>query len=130
MISIYCKSCGHENTFDQPYPYHAGFGDQGFLYNDSGNLTLVWSAFDPAYMPFAPGRNPPGLSPEQQQNLENALREAPTGGKWRFSNPARCAKCANAISGPITETIYYLVYPNSINTDGSPGALTLAKLLK
>jgi len=43
------NSCGYENGFVQPYPYHAGFGNQGFLYNDAGNMTLVWSIYDRDY---------------------------------------------------------------------------------
>jgi len=42
------SDCGFDNSFDQPYPFHAGFSNAGFLYNEAGNLTLVWSSFDPA----------------------------------------------------------------------------------
>ncbi len=117
MITISCSSCGHKNGFDQPYPFHAGFADQGFLYNDAGNLTLIWSCYDPAYEAVVGGGNPWSLIAEQQSLLESALCEAPSGGRWRFANPARCMKCTNPISGPITETIYYLRYPGSVDTD-------------
>jgi hypothetical protein len=130
MITIHCQSCGHENVFDQPYPFHAGFGDQGFLYNDSGNLTLVWSAFDPAYESIVGRQNPWILDKEKQSLFENALRDPPFGGKWRFSNAARCLKCSNPISGSMSETIYYLRYPNSIDTDERPQARQLADFLK
>ena len=49
-----CRYCGKENLFDQPYYYHAGFADQGFLYNDAGTLTLVWSVSDPALQRLFP----------------------------------------------------------------------------
>jgi hypothetical protein len=117
MVTITCASCGHPNHFEQPYPFHAGFGNQGFLYNDAGNLTLVWSSFDPAYEAIVGKLHPWSLTMEQRALLEGALRDAPTGGRWRFVNPARCLKCANAISGPITETIYYLRFPGSVDAD-------------
>lgn len=44
MVTIDCSSCGHKNDFEQPSPFHAGFGNQGFLYNDAGNLTLACSS--------------------------------------------------------------------------------------
>ncbi len=129
MVTINCTSCGHKNEFEQPYPFHAGFGNQGFLYNDEGNLTLVWSSFDPAYQAIVAKRHPWALTTPQQALLESALREAPFGGHWRFSNPARCVMCAKAISGPITETIYYFRYPGSVDADTSPGEPRLKDFL-
>jgi hypothetical protein len=92
-------------NFEQPYRYHAGFGNEGFLYNDAGNLTLAWSSFGPAYEAIVGKWHPWTLTTEQQALLESMLHEAPAGGTWRFANPARCLKCASPISGPITKTI-------------------------
>ena len=129
MIHIDCLACGHKNGFDQPYPYHAGFGDQGFLYNDDGNLTLIWSAFDPAYTSVVGGWNPWALTLEQQARFEEALPLAPSGGSWRFSNPARCEKCKGPISDPMARTIYYLVYPGSVNAELGPAGRHLQQYL-
>jgi hypothetical protein len=107
-------------NFEQPYRYQAGFGNEGFLYNDAGNLTLAWSSVDPAYEAIVGKWHPWTLTTEQQALLESMLHEAPTGGEWRFANPARCLKCASPISGPITKTIYFLLYPGSIHTDSNP----------
>ena len=115
---IKCASCGHANIFNQPYPYHAGFGDQGFLYDDAGTLTLTWSCFDPAFESIVGRRNPWSLTQADQQKLEEALLLAPSGGRWRFSNPARCVSCGSPISDSIDRTIYYLLYDGSIQTDG------------
>ena len=120
MITIGCVSCGHQNTFEQPYPIHAGFSNQGFLYNDEGNLTLVWSSYDHAYTAIVGEKHPWVLTAKDRALFEGALRPAPSGGKWQFMNCARCLKCANPISGPITQTIYYLLYPGSIVTDIEP----------
>ncbi len=129
MVTITCSSCGHKNGFEQPYPFHAGFGDQGFLYNDAGNLTLIWSCYDPAYEAVVGNDNPWSLTAEQRDLLESALCEAPSGGRWRFANPARCINCASPISSPITETIYYLRYPGSVDTDPNRGGRGLNELL-
>jgi hypothetical protein len=117
MVTVTCTSCGHENEFDQPHPYHAGFSNQGFLYNDEGNLTLVWSSFDPGYEAVMGRKHPWTLTTREHRILEDALRPAPSGGSWRFANPARCMQCADSIGASITSTIYYLLYLGSIVTD-------------
>jgi len=114
---VSCTHCGASNVFNQPYAYHAGFGDQGFLYSESGTCTLIWSAYDPAFEALVGKRNPWVLSRERQQILENALQPAPDGSRWLFSNPARCLTCGRPISGPMSQTIYYLEYEGSINVD-------------
>jgi hypothetical protein len=129
MVIMSCNSCGYKHKFDQPHPLHAGFSNQGFLYNDEGNLTLVWSSFDPAYEAIVGKSYPWALTAAQQNLFENALRPAPSGGRWRFANSARCTECADTLSGPITETIYYLRYPGSIDTDGTSGERRLKELL-
>jgi len=129
MVTIKCTSCGHENIFDQPHPYHAGFSNDGFPYNDEGNLTLVWSSFDPAYEAIFGKKHPWMLTAEERAQFEDLLCPAPFGGKWRFVNPARCVKCAEVISAPITQTIYYLLYPDSIDTDRGPAERCLREFL-
>ena len=114
---VRCTYCGASNVFNQPYAYHAGFGDQGFLYNESGTRTLIWSAYDPDFTALVGRHNPWAMSTQKQQILENALQSAPDGSRWLFSNPARCMTCGHAISGPMSETIYYLEYDGSVNVD-------------
>ena len=127
-ITIACPQCGGTNSFDQPYRYHAGFSDQGFLYNDAGNLTLVWSWYDPAYKAIVGEGNPPDrLTTDQQRLFEAQLLPAPIGGAFRFKNPARCVHCGHPISAPMPDEIYYVVYPNSLITD--PGPMQLKRLL-
>ena len=94
-----------------------GFGDQGFLYDDAGTLTLTWSCFDPAFGALVGRKNPWSLTRADQQKLEAALLPAPSGGRWRFLNPARCVNCGSPIGDPIDRTIYYLLYDGSVQTD-------------
>ena len=111
-----CASCARANVFDQPYLYHAGFSDQGFLYNDAGNRTLTWSCYDPAYAALVGGKSPWSLTLAEKQKVEEALLPAPKGGRLRFSNLARCLHCGAAISDSIERCIYYLLYDGSIQT--------------
>ena len=46
---VTCSTCGHVHHLEQPHAFHAGFSNEGFLYNDEGTLVLVWSSFDPEY---------------------------------------------------------------------------------
>jgi hypothetical protein len=116
-LVVTCSQCKFKNVFNQPYAYHAGFSDQGFLYNESGNCTLIWSAFDPAYTTIVGGKNPWSLIVTDREKFESALQPSPDGTRWLFSNPARCMKCSHPVSGPITEAIYYLEYEGSVNVD-------------
>ena len=128
-MQLRCGTCGHSNEFDQPYAYHAGFGDQGFLYNEAGDSTLVWSIYDPAYEAllsrYAP-EQPWELTPEANRDFEAQLPLSPRGDRWRFDNPARCARCKNQIMPPMGKaSIYYLLYPDSILLGGGPFERTI-----
>ena len=120
-IVVTCPECGFGNVFHQPYPYHAGFGNQGFLYNETGDCTLTWSWYDPDYVAIAGQKPPWALTDAEQQELENRLSPAPDGTRWRFGNSARCRRCGHPISGPITETVYYLRYDGSVDRDAARG---------
>ena len=129
-MNVTCKACGGTNAFDQPYLYHAGFGNQGFLYDDSGTLTLTWSSFDPAYVKLFGPIHPWMLSEPQRSALERSLVDAPNGGRWRFSNPPRCVHCGAPIGEPLTSTnIYYLKYPGSVLLDEAGSRETLGSVL-
>ena len=119
VMNVGCSTCHTDNEFSQPHAYHAGFGNQGFLYDDAGTLTLVWSSFDPAYVALMGSHHHPWeLSDTQRELLERALLPAPSGGKWGFYNPARCVHCTAIIGLPlIASNIYYFVYPGSVVLD-------------
>ena len=127
---IECLECGHKNVFAQPYPYHAGFANQGFLYNEAGNLTLIWSSFDSTYEALIGKKHPWALNEDEMLKLEMSLLPAPTGGLWKFTNPARCLECKKPISEPMVKNIYYFLYEGSINIDNHGNSdLSLADLI-
>jgi DNA-directed RNA polymerase subunit RPC12/RpoP len=121
-LKLRCSACGKETAFEQPYAYHAGFSDQAFLYDDAGTSALVFSAYDEEFssvfghlMPWT------AHDEEKKKRFEAMLPLSPSGGRWRFSNPARCPHCGSKISGPMGETIYYLLYPGSVVVDDIRG---------
>ena len=114
--TIQCSHCEHENAFAQPYPYHAGFGNQGFLYNEAGNRTLIWNSYDPEYVAIVGNCHPWALAEEQQRKLEDCLLPD-SDGRWLFGNPARCLQCGQPISEPMNKNIYYLDYKGSTDVD-------------
>jgi hypothetical protein len=128
-LKLTCSKCGGVNTFDQPYAYHAGFSDIAFLYSDSGHFTLVWNTYDQESERFFSGESFSSLSAGTRARFENALRDAPDGGRWKFDNPARCIHCSEPIAGPMKEQIYCLIYPGSIVTTLG-GPLQLKSQLK
>jgi hypothetical protein len=113
-ISIHCKRCRKKNTFEQPYPYHAGFSDEGFLYSDSGIFTLVWGLEDPLIGSLFPRDSLWTRSFFKRRKFERLLPAAPDGSRWRFCNPARCIHCGETISPPMLRYVQYLIYPGSI----------------
>jgi uncharacterized protein len=118
-IVITCSHCGHANVFEQLHPYNAGYAGQGFLYNETGDCTLIWSSSDPEYVTMV-GRKPPWtLSAAEQRRMEDRLLQAPDGTRWLFKNPARCGECHHPLSGPMTETVYYLRYDGSLDRDSA-----------
>jgi membrane protease YdiL (CAAX protease family) len=116
-----CPHCGHGNVFAQPYPYHAGYGYQGFLYNETGDCTLTWSSFDREYAAAVGSKQPWELTAADREALEDRLTPAPDGTRWLFRNPARCRQCRAPISGPITDTIYYLRNECTVDRDVRSG---------
>src|ERR1017187_7036833 len=128
--SIRCPHCGKDNIFDQPYRYHAGFSNQGFLYNDSGSLTFIWESYDPLMRQLFPGKHPWTLDQQEQQTFESLLKPAPRGRHWRFTNPGRFFFGGEAISLPMMQDIYYVLYSGSIGVDTKSGGLQAHPLEK
>jgi hypothetical protein len=111
-----CKYCGFELEFDQPYPIHAGFSNEGFMYSDDGKQTLVWSSFDPDYILIVGDKHPWTLNDNERNKFELSLCPSSLCSNWSFRNSIRCVHCHQPYSGPITETIYYYQYKQTIDT--------------
>ncbi len=116
--SLKCATCGYKNVFSQPYPYHAGFSDAGFLYNEQGNATLIWCLYDPYFEKHFKMALWPVRDFATAKKMEDALPLSPRGDRWSFSAPARCATCHSPIAPPMTEGVNYLVYPDNVDLAG------------
>jgi hypothetical protein len=113
-MEVPCSGCGTRIPFDPPTTDDVRLQNLAFLYNDAGTATLVWATTDPAYRSMFGDQKPWELSGEQQVAFEARLKPAPTGGQWRFANPARCPRCGAAISPPMTQCDLCLVYRDSL----------------
>ena len=129
-MNVKCESCGFINGFKKKYLFHARFSNRGFLYNDEGNLTLTWDSYDPDYQRLVGIVHPWGLSKEQQYKFESVLKPAPFGGNRSFKNVPRCLNCHGPIGQSIIDTIYYLVFPNSLELHLHKEENTLKKVIK
>ncbi len=126
-----CLNCGKTTLFDQPYPYHAGFGNQGFLYNETGNSTLVWSSFDSDYGAIVGEKHPWRLTDDEQGRIEETLLPSPDGSPWGFEFPARCSACGSKIADAIGHSIYYYFFNGGIGLDvPSDRSMSLAAAMK
>ncbi len=114
-MDIPCKRCGASNRFAQPYVYNAGFSDRCFLYNEAGTLTLVWSVVDPAFEALVGPLGPRTWTRKTKAQFEACLPPAPSGGRWRFKNPARCVQCGAKILEPMMRSSAYVIYDGSLD---------------
>ena len=119
-MEIECGSCGGTSVLDQPYPYHSGFADQGFLYCDACPAVVTFSTWDPDFGAMRLG-NPWNLRPDERSRVEAALKPCRTCGKGRFRfglNP-RCPRCNESLPG-WEGSIYYLI--TGVHWDAEKGA--------
>ena len=129
-LDLACTACGQANHFEQPYPYHAGFGDTIFVYNEAGNCTLVWGTYDETYLNLLGAGNPWSPPASVRHDLEAQLPLSPRGDQWSFKSSARCQHCGAAISAPMaTGNIYYLEYSGSVILGRAGLPSRLAELL-
>lgn len=114
-LIVSCPACGTHSAFNQPYPYHAGFSEAAFVYNEAGNCTLIWATYDPEYVRRLADASPWAPPVDVRTALEAALPTSPHGDRWRFEAPARCCACAHPLHPPMSERdLHYLEYPGSI----------------
>ena len=110
-----CPSCRRAIEARQPYPYHAGFSDIGFLYCDKNSDVVTWSTYDETFTKLVGDVVPWGLDEGAQRKIEGAVIDCPCGGKFRFENPLRCPFC-KAVVRP-RGTIYFYIIGQRIDGD-------------
>jgi len=109
-----CPACGREFKYQR---YHAGFGNQGYLYCDSSPTVLVWGSLEqPAYRDLI-DKHPWMLDRTEQKLVEQALAPCPCGGRFRFDAPPRCPHCRADISALVPDKIYYVDSGDNVDGD-------------
>ena len=113
-MTLTCPGCHKVLRLRQPYPYHAGFGEEGFLYCDRDATVLTFSEFDRGFQRIIPNKVPWGLTPEDRSRVEQSLKSCPCGGRFLFKNSAKCPHCGTVLRRGITKDIYYIVLGKSL----------------
>lgn len=117
-----CKSCGAKVLGQGRY--HAGFNDTPFLYCDKDSTVLTFHDYDPVYRRLLASHSLPNAialtfikerNEEALRVIEEHLTSCPCGGRFSFKNPLRCPVCGGAFSGPLSETIYFLVLDKEVD---------------
>src|SRR4051794_13458837 len=89
-----CNHCNTELHFQQ---YHAGFGDQGYMYCDQDSTVVTWSSYDPTYSSLSDRTHPWVLDDDAKRRVEDAIIECPHGGRFRFDALPRCPHCGTEL---------------------------------
>ncbi len=120
---IVCLACG-EHTLVHGMG-HAGFGDSGYMYSDSGRHVFRWDANDPAYLEIVGDETfyPWLLSHQQKDDFERRIKPLSDGTRFRFSNFARCGDCNQTIAPPLPRSSWLVFFDRTIWTDFRPKAV-------
>ena len=114
-MDLQCGHCGHTLRLPQPHPYHAGFGNQGFLYCDSDPTIVTFSSFDPLYRRLVGEVHPWMLAAPQRQRVEEALLPCPCGGRFSFQAEPRCSSCGTSLRSALPGDIYYVILDRRVD---------------
>src|SRR5438309_12076697 len=111
-----CPHCARLIQFEQ---YHAGFGDEGYLYCDKDSTVLTWSSYDRVYSSIV-RKHPWMLTDAEKRLVEDALLPCPLGGKFAFSNSPRCPHCSQEIRSLVPDAIHYIVVGRNVTPKDAP----------
>ena len=108
-----CPHCGRDFDYDR---YHAGFGNQGYMYCDHDETVLTWDTYSPAYLKLT-SKHPWMLDPEGKSQVEAAVKPCPYGGSFAFANPPLCPFCHESIGFLTPGNEYFIVVGRRIDAD-------------
>ena len=108
-MDLQCPHCKRTLRLAQPYPYHAGFGDQGFLYCESDPTIVTFGAYGHPYRQLVGAVLPWDLDADQRRRVEEALLPCPCGGRFTFRAEPRCPSCGASLRNALPGDIYYVI---------------------
>jgi hypothetical protein len=101
-----CSNCAKTFTYDE---FHAGFGDQGYLYCDSDETIVTWDSLSPDYIAIVGEVHPWMLDRNGKRSVEAAIVDCPYGGRFAYSALPRCPFCEAELPDLTPDPIYYAV---------------------
>ncbi len=107
-MDIRCPECHRTFTVAQKYPYHAGFGNVGFLYCEACPNLVVFSSFDRRYTTMVGEVHPWMLNSFKKRRVERELKRCPCGGRFRFAAKPRCPLCNKPIPSILRDSIHFI----------------------
>jgi hypothetical protein len=101
-----CPHCERELEYER---YHAGFGDQGYLYCDQDATVVTWNSYDPTYSGLVGDTHPWMLDDQQKSRVERSVIACPSGGAFRFSANPRCPYCMGELPELKKDPIFFVI---------------------
>jgi len=101
-----CSNCAKTFTFEI---FHAGFGDQGYLYCNLDETIVTWDSFSSGYVALVGEVHPWMLDQNQRQSVEAAIIDCPYGGRFAYSALPRCPHCETELPNLTPDPIYYAI---------------------
>lgn len=103
---VLCPHCGHHSEYDK---FHAGFGNQGYMYCDSDCTLVTWSAFDSRFVRLVGSKHSWMLNNDERKLVEESILDCPCGGRFTFNSNPRCPKCNCELPQTPSDSIYFLI---------------------
>jgi len=116
-MDLLCPHCRGVLHLPQPYPYHAGFSNEGFLYCDTDATVLTFSSYNPHYRAIVGDVHPWMLDPTQRLSIEDHLLPCPCGGRFLFAVEPRCPLCGASLSPALPGPGYFVVIERRLDGD-------------
>jgi hypothetical protein len=116
-MRIHCSACGQITSIAQEYQYHAGYGNQGFLYCDSCSAILEFDSYNQKYTAIVGNKHPWSLSEEEKKRVEDALKPCAKGGRFRFGALPRCPACNEPLPDLLKDEIHFVEIGTVIDAD-------------
>lgn len=105
---LFCPNCKSRFEIDQPYPYHAGFSNVGFLYCECCPAMVTFHTYDKHYTGIVGDKHPWDLNEVERRKIEESLKPCPNGGRFRFNAYPRCPVCNEPMPDLLQDRMHFI----------------------